>query len=109
MIMIGESICQIWVKVRILAQECLRYIVQGCKKMYVILLMKVFLCLMLCHPFINFWSHGVVEFLHLKSEMFFFHVGLESRLREVCNDLLGPVYSTKGNNSWDKSVLVSIN
>ena len=33
--------------------------------------------------------------------------GLESRLREVCNDLLGPMYSTKGNNSWEKSVLVS--
>ena len=69
MIMIVESIRQIWVKVRILAQECLRYIVQGCKKMYEAidcdtsdeggLVLNAF-----CHPF-----HCVVEFLHLKSEM----------------------------------------
>lgn len=45
----------------------------------------------------KFWLQTYVRYLVQE--------GLELRLREVCNDLLGPMYSTKGNNSWEKSVL----
>lgn len=32
----------------------------------------------------------------------------ESKLRDVCDDLLGPVYKTKGKSSWDPLILVII-
>lgn len=45
----------------------------------------------------KFWLQTYVRYLVQE--------GLESRLREVCNDLLGPMYNSKGKNSWDKTVL----
>lgn len=45
----------------------------------------------------KFWLQTYVRYLVQE--------GIEGRLREVCSDLLGPVYKTKGHNSWNHTIL----
>ncbi|XP_053374896.1 protein HIRA-like [Mercenaria mercenaria] len=45
----------------------------------------------------KFWLQTYVRYLVQE--------GIEVRLREVCSDLLGPVYQSKGKNSWQQTVL----
>ncbi|XP_060561326.1 protein HIRA-like [Ruditapes philippinarum] len=45
----------------------------------------------------KFWLQTYVRYLVQE--------GIEIRLREVCSDLLGPVYKSKGKNCWQQTVL----
>ncbi|CAG2191201.1 unnamed protein product [Mytilus edulis] len=47
----------------------------------------------------KFWLQTYVRYLAKE--------GLETKIREVCDDLLGPVYKSKGSSSWDSYILVS--
>ena len=59
------------------------------------------------HQGVAYWGIGFGMTLnHKLHKTLFYFTGLETRLREVCNNLLGPVYTTKGKNSWDKTILV---
>ena len=45
----------------------------------------------------KFWLQTYVRYLA--------NEGLETKIREVCDDLLGPVYKSKGSSSWDSCIL----
>lgn len=45
----------------------------------------------------KFWLQTYVRYLAKE--------GLETKIREVCDDLLGPVYKSKGSSSWDSYIL----
>lgn len=63
-------------------------------------------CLLLkSAPEYKFWLQTYTRYLSqegLESE--WRHI-FESKLRDVCDDLLGPVYKTKGKSSWDPLIL----
>lgn len=66
------------------------------------------------HPFIflvsvspSFSLCNTCDFLLTGLESESRHI-FESKLRDVCDDLLGPVYKTKGKSSWDPLILVTI-
>ncbi|KAK3084278.1 hypothetical protein FSP39_010934 [Pinctada imbricata] len=55
-------------------------------------------CIMLKSPSeYKFWLQTYIRYLSQE--------GMESKLRAVCDDLLGPVYKTKGRSAWESHLL----
>lgn len=56
------------------------------------------------------WGFSVLtiaEFSLVKHHSLFFLAGLESKLRELCDEFLGPVFKSK-NTTWEPKILVGL-